>query len=45
MAMIAAHVVTVPPNDNDARLLNNDQRRAIVRAVAVRVSVSMIVGR
>src|SRR5262245_16959350 len=47
MTMIAAHVVTVPPNDDDGRLLHNDQRRAmIVRAVAVvvRVSVSMIVG-
>ena len=45
MTMIAAHVVTVPPNDDHARLLHNDQRRAmIVRAVAVRVSVSMIVG-
>jgi len=47
MTMIAADVVTVPPNDDDARLLHNDHRRAmIVRAVvvAVRVSVSMIVG-
>ena len=47
MTMIAAHVVTVPPNDDDAGLLHNDQRRAmIVRAVVVRVraSVSMIVG-
>ena len=47
MTMIAAHVVTVPPNDDDARLLHNDQRRAmIVRAVSVVVSVrmSMMVG-
>ena len=45
MTMIAAHVVAVPPNDDDAGLLHDDQRRAmIVRAVVVtvRVSVSIV---
>ena len=47
MTMMAAHVVTVPANDDDARLLHNDQRPAmIVRAVpvVVRMSVSMMIG-
>ena len=43
--MIAAHVVTMPPNDDDARLLHNDQWRAMIRAVpmVMRVDVSMMI--